>query len=105
MNTYWKVVQMDCAPQSAQGSNYVTTVHWRCFAEDGAVSESVYGAQNLPESTNQAFVPYPQLTEQVVLGWIWANGVDRIATESAAAAKVDLIKNPPSVSPPVPWAP
>jgi hypothetical protein len=39
-----------------------------------------------------------------VLGWVWANGVDKDATEAAVEGQIEAQKNPPVVSPPLPWA-
>jgi len=44
------------------------------------------------------------LTQEQVLGWIWANGVDKDATEAAVLQQIENQKNPPVVAPPLPWA-
>jgi hypothetical protein len=38
------------------------------------------------------------------LGWVWANGVDKAATEAAVEGQIEAQKNPPIVAPPLPWA-
>jgi hypothetical protein len=43
------------------------------------------------------------LTQDQVLGWVWANGVDKDATEAAVEGQIEAQKNPPVVSPPLPW--
>jgi len=43
------------------------------------------------------------LTQDQVLGWVWANGVDKTATEAAVQQQIDNQINPPVVSPPLPW--
>jgi hypothetical protein len=43
------------------------------------------------------------LTKEQVLGWIWASGVDKDATEAAVAQQIENQKNPPIVYPPLPW--
>ena len=65
---------------------------------------SVYSTCSLPAPTGSAFTPYDQLTEAQVLGWIWANGVDKFATESAVATQIQNQINPPVVTPPLPWS-
>jgi hypothetical protein len=52
----------------------------------------------------EAFTPYDQLTKEQVLGWIWANGVDKDATEAAVAQQIENQINPPIVSPALPWS-
>jgi len=39
-----------------------------------------------------------------VLGWIWASGVDKTATEAAVEQQIQNQIDPPVVSPPLPWA-
>jgi hypothetical protein len=51
-----------------------------------------------------SFVPYADLTQDQVLGWCWANGVDKAATEAAVAQNIENQINPPIVTPPLPWA-
>ncbi len=51
----------------------------------------------------EAFTPYADLTQEQVLGWIWANGVDKDATEAAVEQQIENQKNPPIVSPKLPW--
>jgi hypothetical protein len=47
-------------------------------------------------------VDYADLTQEQVLGWIWANGVDKDAVEAALAAQIEAKKNP-STATGVPW--
>jgi len=42
------------------------------------------------------------VTEQEVLGWCWASGVDKEATETALATQINLQKNPVTAQG-VPW--
>jgi hypothetical protein len=51
-----------------------------------------------------SFTPYANLTQDQVLGWIWASGVDKDATEAAVEQQIQNQINPPIVTPPLPWA-
>jgi hypothetical protein len=55
----------------------------------------------MPDGT---FTPYADLTQEQVLGWCYANGVDQAATEAAIQQNIDNQINPPIVQPPLPWA-
>jgi hypothetical protein len=59
---------------------------------------------SLPSPDPESFIPYADLTQEQVLGWIWANGVDKDATEAAVLQQIENQKNPPVVAPPLPWA-
>ena len=100
----WNVSQLDCLPQSAEGADYVVTAHWQCNGSDGTYSGSVYSTCSFPVVQGESFVPYADLTLDTVLGWIWANGVDKDATEAAVEQQIQNQINPPIVSPPLPWA-
>ena len=82
----------------------VTVAHWRCTSSDGEHSASSYGTCGFtPDADDPTFVAYNALTEEIVLGWVWANGVDQEQIEAANEAKIDALVNPTSASG-VPWA-
>ena len=100
----WTISQLDCLPQSPEGADYVVTAHWQCSGADGDYTGSVYSTCGFAVVQGESFVPYADLTLDTVLGWIWANGVDKDATEAAVAQQIENQKNPPIVSPPLPWS-
>lgn len=104
----WDVTAMDCYPQEGGETDVVFTVHWTCSGAQTVNGKtytgSVYSTCSLPAPTGSAFTPYDQLTEDQVLGWCWANGVDKFATESAVATQIANSINPPVVTPPLPWS-
>jgi hypothetical protein len=51
------------------------------------------------------FIPYDELTQEIVLNWIWNSGVSKEATEANVQQQIDNKINPPIVSPPLPWVP
>jgi len=99
----WNISVLDCLPQSAEGADYVVTAHWQCTGVDGDYNGSVYSTCSFPVVEGTSFTPYADLTLDQVLGWIWANGVDKDATEAAVEQQVETQKNPPIVAPPLPW--
>lgn len=92
----WNISQLD--RQTSDG--FVTTAHWQANATDGDYSASVYSTCSWSDGT--ATIPYASLTKETVLGWIWANGVDKSATEAALNAQIELQKNPVTATG-VPW--
>ena len=99
----WNISVLDCLPQSAEGADYVVCCHWQCNGVDGEYNGSVYSTCSFPVVEGTSFTPYADLTQAQVLGWIWANGVDKTATEAAVEQQVETQKNPPIVNPPLPW--
>ena len=96
MTTTWNISQLD--RQTSDG--FVTTAHWQATAVDGEHSASIYATCSWSDGTPT--VPYADLTKETVLGWIWANGVDKTATEAALAAQIEAQKNPMTATG-VPW--
>lgn len=92
----WNVSQLD--RQTSDG--FVTTAHWQANATDGDYSASVYSTCSWGDGTPT--VPYASLTKETVLGWIWANGVDKDAVEASLEAQIELKKNPVTAVG-VPW--
>jgi hypothetical protein len=88
MTTTWTISQLD--RKTADG--FVTTAHWTCNAVDGEHTASIYSTCSWEDGTPT--IPYDQLTQETVLNWVWANGVDKTATEAALAAQIEAQKNP-----------
>lgn len=100
----WTVTAMDCYPQEGGETDVVFNVHWTCAGTQDTYSASVYSTCSVPAPSGGAFTPYPDLTQDQVLGWIWANGVDKAATEAAVQQQINNQINPPVVTPPLPWS-
>lgn len=85
--------------------DYVVNVVWEVTGVDSGYTSSISG-NNTSFSSQQVgvFVPYDELTETMVIGWISA---DQIASAQACVqGQIDLMINPP-VSPAntaLPWA-
>jgi hypothetical protein len=99
----WTITAMDCST-TEQNPDTVIVCHWACAGTDGTYNASVYSTCSVPAPTGSAFTPYANLTQEQVLGWIWANGVDQAATEAAVQQQIDNQINPPVVTPPLPWS-
>lgn len=99
----WTISQLDCVPVSPQGFDLVITAHWRCTGTQDEYTASVYSTCSFTFKQGDPFIPYDELTEQIVLNWCWENGVDKAATEQAVQKQIDNQINPPVVSPPLPW--
>ena len=89
----------------------VIVAHWRVTEEetvgtgDDAVtySASAYGTCSFTyDASASDFVPYADLTESVVLGWCWDNGVDQTEVEASLTANIAEQKNPVTEDG-VPW--
>lgn len=98
----WTVTAMDCYPQVDSDTDVVFNVHWICSGAQGQYESSIYNTCAVP-GPGDPFTPYAALTQEQVLSWIWANGVDKDATEAAVTQQLQSLVNPPVVQPPLPW--
>ncbi len=99
----WKIENMIVKPQDGSHTDVVVTAAWRCSASDGDKTASNYGSMGFA-SPGDDFIAYPDLTEETVLGWCYANGVDKDAVEANVARELDMLVNPPTVAKPLPWS-
>ena len=103
----WNISAMNCYPQAEGQTNVVFTVHWQCWGtqiQDGKTySGSVYSTCGVTYAAGSTYIPYANLTKEDVLGWIWASGVDKDATEAAVQQQIDTAINPPVIPPALPW--
>ena len=81
-------------------NGFVITAHWQATATDGDYTASTYSTCSWAEGTPT--VPYADLTQETVLGWVWES-VDKQATEDALAANIALQKNPVTATG-TPWS-
>ena len=97
MSITWTISQLD----REVSNGFVTTAHWQATAVDGGYSAQIYSTCGWSEGTPT--IPYADLTQETVLGWVWDNGVDKQATEDALAAQIALQKAPVTASG-TPWS-
>ncbi len=92
----WKINNTD----RKTSDGFVTMAHWGAYATDGEYSAGAYGTCSWPDGTPET--PYADLTEETILGWCFANGVDKAAYEASLAEQIELQKNPVTKQG-VPW--
>tara|TARA_A100001391_G_C4963444_1_gene250608 strand:- start:247 stop:555 length:309 start_codon:yes stop_codon:yes gene_type:complete len=102
MTTTWTIAQLD--RELADG--YVYTVHYKVDATDGTYSSGAYGSIGLEKP--DTLVPYKDLTEEVVVGWVKAklNSEDSKTVENVEAALAAKIaeQKTPTVGTGIPWS-
>jgi hypothetical protein len=81
-------------------NGFVTTAHWQATAVDGDYTAQIYSTCSWAEGTPT--IPYADLTQETVLGWVWET-VSKQATEDSLAANIALQKNPVTATG-TPWS-
>ena len=98
MTTYqWNVVQMD----RLTSDGFVVTVHYSVSAVDGDYTASTYGTVGYTQE-DKMYIPYADLTEAEVVGWV-QESLGKDTVEEGLAAQIEAQKNPVQEAG-LPWA-
>jgi len=84
--------------------NYVCNAHWQVTGVDGEYTASIQGNTTFDSTDQTTFVPYEDLNEALVIGWIPENQIDN--AQACVQGQIDSLITPP-VSPQaqlLPWA-
>jgi hypothetical protein len=99
----WIIERLLVKPTEGSNIDVVITADWRCNGTQDQYSGTCYGSCSFQPPTGE-FTPYPDLTQEQVLGWCFANGVDQKAIEANVTQQINDQINPPVVTLPLPWA-
>jgi hypothetical protein len=80
---------------------FVVTVHYTVNAVDGDYTASTYGTVGYTQGEG-SYVPYADLTESEVVGWV-QESLGKDTVEEGLAAQIEAQKNPVQEAG-VPWA-
>jgi len=104
MTINWIIERLLVRPTEGSLTDVVITADWRCNGTQDQYSGTCYGSASFAPPTG-SFTPYEDLTQEQVLGWCFANGVDQSAIEANVTAQIENQINPPIIAPPLPWVP
>ena len=104
MTILWLIERLLVKPTEGSNTDVVITADWRCNGSQDNYSGTCYGSCSFAPPTG-SFTPYNELTQEQVLGWCYANGVDQAAIEANVSLQIANQINPPVVSLPLPWVP
>jgi len=83
----------------------VIVAHWQCTEVDGDYSARAYSTQSFTyDASSPDFIPYDDLTEEVVLQWVFdAMGTEEVTRiQDSLTANIEEQKNP-TTQDGVPW--
>jgi hypothetical protein len=104
MTILWIIERLLVKPTEGTLTDVVITADWRCNGTQDQYSGTCYGSCSFAAPSG-SFTPYPDLTQDQVLGWCFANGVDQTAIEANVSLQIENQINPPVIAPPLPWVP
>ena len=101
MITYdWNCKTVDVYPVNGDNSDVVYNVHWIVTGTDGDYSSNAIGTQIVPLSEGSAFIPFEDLTNEIVVEWTKeAMGEETVGSiEAGIASQIESLINPTSVT-------
>jgi hypothetical protein len=103
---YWFINELECVPQDGNYTNFVVIVDWSRFAKETIneieYSAYIYGTQSFSTSDVTNFVPYEQLTYDIVCNWL-NDTIDVEALDLNLDQQIETQVNPPIVVLPLPF--
>lgn len=100
----WIIERLLVKPTEGSLTDVVITADWRCNGSQDQYSGTCYGSTSFAPPSGSGFTPFADLTQDQVLSWCFANGVDQSAIEANVTAQIENQINPPIIAPPLPWA-
>lgn len=103
---YWYINELQCLPQDGEYADFVVVCHWSRFAKE-TINEkeyqaSVYGTQSFSKDDVTNFIPYADLTYEIVTGWL-DSSMNVEALDLNLDAKIENQVNPPVITLPLPF--
>lgn len=113
--TTWNVNLLHCYPQEQQYTDVVFRVDWTCTVSAPYVSGSQSGSlatasephvTPVTYTTGSPFIPFNQLTNDIVMGWVFPIiGNQKYDIQARLESQVENMIYPNQVALPPPWAP
>jgi hypothetical protein len=103
-NTYsWVIDSMEVIPSIDGLTNVVNTVNWSYNGVSPTSTQGeISGNSVMPLPTSEDFIPYSELTQNVVISWLEYT-LDISNLQVRVDTQINFIENPPTVSIPLPW--
>jgi hypothetical protein len=102
----WVISELNCAVESEGLPDVINMIHWRYNAtqeyEGKIYFADTYGADGVAQPNPQNFIPYADVTEAEVIGWL-EEILPVDAMQLALENNIALQINPVEVTLPLPW--
>jgi DUF2075 family protein len=106
MSKFWNINQLECLPTDEQYQDFVLVCHWNRNAKETINGveyfASVYGAQSFSKDDVTDFIPYEDLTYDIVCGWLDLS-LDTEALDLNLDSEIENQVNPPVIVLPLPF--
>jgi hypothetical protein len=105
INYTWNFNPLEAYPTASGEDNVVFLVHWQLYGVTGSYQGSVIGTQGVSYETGSTFIPFNELTYDIVYNWMTASmGLEQMASYKASVARqIENKINPPILVETAPW--
>lgn len=105
INYTWNFNPLEAYPTASGETNVVFNVHWQLYGSTGSYQASIIGVQPVSYETGSTFIPFNELTYDIVYNWITASmGIEQMqAYENAVSQQVQNQITPPILIEQAPW--
>lgn len=104
----WRVLDMGVENRLIDGhDDIVSVVYWECLGTqdiDGNTYAASLSRNTIIPYIAETWVPYSDLIESKVLGWVFDKDTVKADTEAEIQSMIDAQAVPPIVTPALPWA-
>jgi hypothetical protein len=103
ITSHWNIIALDTIPSLDTFTNVVSVIHCEKLAtsEDG-FNARWYGTVSVEAPHPASFIPYEDITEQMVIDWI-SESPSTQSVDDILVDQIDNQRNPPLVKLPLPW--
>jgi len=105
INYPWNLNPLEAYPTASGETNVVFNVHWQLYGSTGSYQSSVIGVQGVTYETGSTFIPFEELTYDIVYNWMTASmGTASMQNyEASVTQQIENQINPPVLIEQAPW--
>lgn len=89
----WLINALEYAPELDGLPKVIVNVNWTYIGKKDDVVQSVYGSQPVGKPNEEDFIPFEDITEDEVIGWLESE-LDVPALQLTLAQQIENIINP-----------
>lgn len=101
----WSFNPLEAYPTASGENDVVFMVHWQLNGTNGSYQGASIGTQNITYESGSVFIPFNELTYDIVYNWMTASmGIERMNQITASVAQqIESQINPPVLVQQAPW--
>jgi hypothetical protein len=105
INYTWNFNPLEAYPTASGETNVVFNVHWQLYGFTGSYQSSIIGVQGVTYETGSTFIPFEELTYDIVYNWMTASmGTASMQNyEASVTQQIENQINPPVLIEQAPW--